>query len=75
MKNYIGCKVIKAEPMNEDTFLKIWKAKTFDSGKARDGYRVIYPDGYVSWSPKDVFESAYREFSEAEVSFLNSQLP
>ena len=24
------------------------------------GYRVRYPDGYESWSPKDVFEEAYR---------------
>ena len=26
---------------------------------ARDGYRVRYSDGYVSWSPKEVFEAAY----------------
>src|SRR5208337_1449604 len=26
-----------------------------------DGYGVQYPDGYVSWSPKDIFESAYQE--------------
>jgi hypothetical protein len=25
------------------------------------GYKVVYPDGYVSWSPKDVFEEAYKE--------------
>ena len=24
------------------------------------GYKVIYPDGHESWSPKDVFEAAYR---------------
>jgi len=23
------------------------------------GYAVKYPDGYISWSPKEVFESAY----------------
>ena len=28
-----------------------------------DGYKVVYPDGYESWSPKDVFEAAYRETS------------
>ena len=28
--------------------------------KAGDpGYAVKYPDGYMSWSPKDVFEAAY----------------
>lgn len=25
-----------------------------------DGYKVRYADGYVSWSPKEVFEEAYR---------------
>ncbi len=25
-----------------------------------EGYKVIYEDGYESWSPKDVFEKAYR---------------
>lgn len=26
------------------------------------GYEVEYKDGYKSWSPKDVFEEAYKEF-------------
>lgn len=25
-----------------------------------DGYKVVYEDGYESWSPKDVFEKAYK---------------
>ena len=28
-----------------------------------DGYRVRYPDGYESWSPKEVFEKAYLELT------------
>jgi len=24
------------------------------------GYAVRYPDGYISWSPQDVFEAAYK---------------
>lgn len=24
------------------------------------GYKVVYPDGYTSWSPADAFEEAYR---------------
>ena len=31
--------------------------------KAEDGYKVRYPDGYESWSPKGVFEEAYRKAS------------
>lgn len=28
-----------------------------------NGYRVRYPDGYESWSPKEVFEKAYLELT------------
>lgn len=49
MKHYIGVKLIKAEPKLKGNI---------------EGYQVIYtqPDGseYTSWSPKDVFEEAYR---------------
>lgn len=41
---YIGVKQVQA-----------WEAEK--DGKA--GYGVKYPDGYISWSPKEVFESAY----------------
>jgi hypothetical protein len=43
-QHYIGSKQIEAWPEDRD-------------GKA--GYAVKYPDGYVSWSPKETFESAY----------------
>jgi hypothetical protein len=46
MKKYMGFKMIQAEPMMRD---------------GMDGYKVVYPDGYESWSPKDVFEAAYME--------------
>ena len=59
MKNYIGTKLIQAEPC------LAWK--NAGNHKIGDpGYKVIYPDGYVSWSPKDVFESAYLELSHNE---------
>lgn len=52
MKTYIGTKLIKAEPCNA------WKnAGGHKIGDA--GYKVVYPDGYESWAPKDVFEKAY----------------
>ena len=43
-KPYIGVKRIEAYPEDRD---------------GQQGYAVIYPDGYVSWSPKAVFEAAY----------------
>lgn len=45
MKQYIGTKIIHAEPEQKNGV---------------DGYAVIYPDGYRSWSPKVVFEEAYQ---------------
>ena len=53
MSTYIGVKIIKAVPCacKED----IHNSKKFDPG-----YEVEYEDGYKSWSPKDVFEKAYR---------------
>lgn len=29
-----------------------------------DGYEVTYPDGYKSWTPKDVADAAYYPLSE-----------
>lgn len=49
MQYYIGVKQIQAEPQERQG----WQ-----------GYRVVYPDGYVSWSPKDVFERAYLPMGE-----------
>lgn len=46
MQQYIGTKIIQAEPsVNNEN---------------EEGYSVTYPDGYKSWSPKDAFEEAYR---------------
>lgn len=44
MKQYIGTKIISAEPCAKD---------------GREGYTVVYKDGYTSWSPADAFEEAY----------------
>lgn len=55
MKNYIGVKIVKAEPKEKNGV---------------HGYAVKYPDGYVSWSPKETFEKAYRELDCQD--FINS---
>ena len=53
MQKNNGTKIIEAEPC------KAWKdTKLHKAGE--DGYKVRYPDGYESWSPKGVFEEAYR---------------
>lgn len=38
---------------------KVWKK--VDDVKLEDGYLVEYKEGYKSWSPKSVFDEAYRE--------------
>ena len=37
---------------------------------AGDGYKVQYEDGYLSWSPKHVFERCYRELTPQEVGMV-----
>lgn len=70
MKKYIGCKIIKAEEMDECSFLSKFKKEDVSNRETRPGYHVKYPDGYHSWSPKEVFESAYREVTNGEMSLL-----
>lgn len=68
MERYLGVKLIDAEPQVKD---------------GKEGYKVVYPDGYVSWSPKDVFEEAYRRIDgltfglavEAMKKGLKARLP
>ncbi len=49
MKRYIGTKIINAEPCERVTPLP-----------SVHGYKVVYSDDYQSWSPKAIFEDAYR---------------
>lgn len=62
MKKYIGTKEIKAKPMTrgEYNIFRGWKIPE-DESPADEGFLVEYSDGYISWSPKKVFEEAYRE--------------
>jgi len=74
MKQHIGVKLINAKPMNRADYnaLRGWQVPA-DENPADDGYLVEYIDGgqanhpefngYISWSPKDVFERAYRPTS------------
>lgn len=59
MRQYIGTKIIQAEPALRGECVKDTSMLSALQ-MAEEGYRVRYPDGYESWSPKDVFEEAYR---------------
>src|SRR6202008_907288 len=51
MKAYIGTKIIQAEIPDQGDPAR---------DKGEDGYKVIYADGYESWSPRQAFEDAYQ---------------
>ena len=53
LKTYIGVKIVQGEP--QDCPKDSHKSKVGDPG-----FKVIYDNDYVSWSPEDVFKDAYR---------------
>lgn len=59
MNKYIGVKIILAIPMMLNQAEELLKRKI--QANNEDGYLVEYEDGYKSWSPKEVFEKAYRK--------------
>ena len=59
MKTYIGTKIIQAEPALRVGGEIISPHDILpEDVSVEEGYRVKYPDGYESWSPKDAFEQA-----------------
>lgn len=77
MKQFIGTKIVQAEPAfrftgvkpdykapgqigNEDT-IALLEDGGWEIADKEEGYKVRYEDGYESWSPKAVFEAAYRQ--------------
>jgi hypothetical protein len=71
MQQYIGTKIIRAKPMTRQAYndLRGWTLPADENG-ADEGYLVEYLDGgkpnhpgfkgYISWSPKEQFDDAYR---------------
>lgn len=60
MKKFIGTKVVKAEPMTMTEAQKVLGREIKPATVEEDGYLVEYKDGYKSWSPKSVFDEAYK---------------
>ena len=65
LKQYIGTKMVKAEPMAKSAAVaKGWARPSLEGNEDVPDYHVQYtnPDGstYDSWSPKDVFEKSYQ---------------
>jgi hypothetical protein len=68
---FIGTKIVTAEPMTRAAYnlFRGWQLPADENG-ADEGYLVEYQDGgkpnvpgragYISWSPKEQFDNAYR---------------
>lgn len=72
MKKYIGVKMVSATPAIRKGG-KVYEAdenfhpiESFPRSMEPEekGYKVVYPDGYTSWSPKQAFEDAYYPLSD-----------
>jgi hypothetical protein len=71
MDKYLGVKMVHAAPAlrlddgKGDVRIELLGTNPMPRpGDAVDmGYKVVYEDGYESWSPQDVFEKAYRKVS------------
>lgn len=59
MLKYIGVKIVGAVPMDREQF-EAKHGRTVGGDKTGEGYEVEYDNGYKAWSPKDVFDAAYR---------------
>ena len=70
-KVYIGTKVVRAEPMSNEYWLRSQNKWQEGQETAGDGYKVQYEDGYLSWSPKHIFERCYRELSNQEIDMTS----
>ena len=57
---YIGTKLVEAMPTTRGDYnhYRGWTIPQ-DENPNDEGYVLQYPDGYVSWSPKEIFEKAY----------------
>ena len=65
MKQYIGIKLVMAEPMTA----QVAKEKGYRvENNTGEGYEVTYEDGYKSWCPKHVFEKSNHEVKNDDLA-------
>lgn len=63
MDRYISFKMTKAAPMN--LYEYSMNIKGVDCKEEnKEGYYVVYPDGYESWCPKEVFEATNMQIAD-----------
>lgn len=78
-KKYVGAKVVEATPISLEAFKSATGRDPYanNPNPAEDltqGYMVKYEDGYCGYSPKSVFDAAYREinpFNETMIGMIS----
>lgn len=82
IKNYVGCKIVKAKygTLAEYKYEKYGNDKDIkDTDCYIFGYIINYPQldntgMYISWSPKDIFETCYREILPNEINLITDNI-
>ena len=64
MKRYIGFEMFQAEPMNFSVYYTEKNLGSKEVAQYAEGYKIVYPDGYESWSPKEAFEKLYMQVGD-----------
>lgn len=72
MKVFVGTKIVMAAPMSDKEFQSYVGREIMTHDFPKEGYKVIYEDGYESWAPKEVFERCYREITISEKKLTNN---
>lgn len=68
----IGIKMVELQPMTaKEAFDKGYGMKSTQDPDG-DGYEVTYPDGYKSWSPKEVADAAYFAIDDENGQMIKS---
>lgn len=69
----IGIKMVDLQPMTaKEAFDKGYGMKPNQDPNS-DGYEVTYPDGYKSWSPKEVADAAYFPIKDENGQMINPE--
>jgi hypothetical protein len=73
MRRFIGTKIIEAELIDKELYCnkRGWDVPK-DEDRDEEGYYIRYPDGYISWSPKEQFEKAYRNINKPCLNFCQA---
>ena len=70
MKKYQSIKKVEAVEMEYHKAGREGLIRDYDMKKeGQEGYKVVYEDGYESWSPKSVFDKGYIKIDNDDIAF------